>query len=366
MTKRLVLVGGGHAHLFVLQKLASAKLSNLEVTLISPSEWQDYSGMVPGWMAGYYSTDECRVDLRPLAERANANFIIDYMVGMDANRQCVCLSDGRHIEYDFLSLDIGSEVDIEWLSNLGDKLITIKPFEYFRLSWRTVMQECENNPNFKLTIVGGGAAGVELAFSAKYALKNFATNVQVSLVSGKHGLLADHNRSVRARVLSNLKAAKINLINQRAVGTTDGLILSNGALVESNKVIAATGARPAIWLRLSKLLLDANGYVLVDARHCSLSHSNVFAAGNVCSRSDITLARSGVHAVRAGPVLAINLIRALTSGSLQEYRPRKQSLYLLSCGDKRAIASWGSLSAEGRWIWYWKDILDKRFISSFQ
>lgn len=66
LMKRLVLVGGGHAHLSALRAIAQKRTPGMDVTLITPSAHQNYSGMLPGWIAGHYSEAECRVDLRPL------------------------------------------------------------------------------------------------------------------------------------------------------------------------------------------------------------------------------------------------------------------------------------------------------------
>ncbi len=51
--------------------------------------------------------------------------------------------------------------------------------------------------------------------------------------------------------------------------------------------------------------------------------------------------------------------------ALRSYRPKARSLYLLACGPKYAIASWGRCSAEGPWVWSWKDWIDRRFIRRF-
>ena len=65
--KRLLLVGGGHAQLAVLQALARQRPRAVEAVLLTPSPWQWYSGMLPGWMAGHYRAEDCRIDLHPLA-----------------------------------------------------------------------------------------------------------------------------------------------------------------------------------------------------------------------------------------------------------------------------------------------------------
>ena len=70
--KRLLLVGGGHAQLAVLHALARQRPRGVEAVLLTPSPWQWYSGMLPGWMAGHYRAEDCRIDLRPLAAAAGA------------------------------------------------------------------------------------------------------------------------------------------------------------------------------------------------------------------------------------------------------------------------------------------------------
>ena len=84
---RLVLLGGGHAHLQVLRNLATAPLVDVHVTLVSPSTELIYSGMVPGLVAGRYRAEECRIALEPLATRGDVEFIVGEAVGLDA-RTC--------------------------------------------------------------------------------------------------------------------------------------------------------------------------------------------------------------------------------------------------------------------------------------
>jgi hypothetical protein len=40
-------------------------------------------------------------------------------------------------------------------------------------------------------------------------------------------------------------------------------------------------------------------------------------------------------------------------------------LNLLACGARYAIASWGNLSFEGRWVWHWKDHIDRKFVARY-
>lgn len=365
VVRRLVLVGGGHAHLSVLRALAREKLTGVEVVLVTPASLQNYSGMLPGWMAGHYFRAQCQIDLQPLAQTAHVHMVVERIAGMDADRRRVSLPDGRHIEYDLLSLDVGSEIDLSWLEMAGDKLLPIKPLDGFFEAWPRILAIAQDKPNYRLVVVGGGAAGVELALAARHAFARADIGGRVDLVTSEAGLLVGHATGVQRRIARILANAGVFVHHLRAVGAEDGVMLSDGTLLPADCVIAATGARAPVWLQLSRLMLDENEYIAVDGHHRSLSHPNVFAAGDVCARQDLAVARSGVHAVHAGPVLAANLLATLKGGQLATYRPRRRSLYLLACGPQYAIASWGCFSAEGEWVWRWKDRIDRRFIERF-
>lgn len=363
--KRLVLVGGGHAHVSVLQAMAHSKPQDVELTLITPSIHQNYSGMLPGWISGHYALAQCRIDLLSLAKAAGAKLILTSVVGVDADRRQIALQDGRQWNYDLLSLDIGSEADTSSLQMLGDKLLPIRPLDDFYLKWPTVLSEAKQHGNFKLVVVGAGAAGIEVLLAARQAFAARSTNATVELVTTEAGLLQGHSSNVRRRVLRYIRKLGIEIHWHRGTGVEGGVQLANGAFTPADCVIAATGARAAAWLQTSALSLDSNGYIQVDRYHRSVSHPEIFAAGDVCARSDVTMQRSGVHAVRAGPILAANLKAVLKGEALSSYQPQPKSLYLLACGPRYAIASWGAWSAEGRWVWAWKDWIDRRFISRF-
>jgi hypothetical protein len=57
---------------------------------------------------------------------------------------------------------------------------------------------------------------------------------------------------------------------------------------------------------------------------------------------------------------------AVSGQALQAYTPPLQTLNLLSCGARYAIASRGNWSAQGAWVWYWKDWIDRRFMARAQ
>jgi pyridine nucleotide-disulfide oxidoreductase family protein len=364
--KRLILAGGGHAHLHVLKSLAAAPWPGVEVTLISPYRRQIYSGMLPGWMASHYRLEQCAAALEPLAKAAGVRFVQDSVIGVDADRRIVHTALSGTIPYDALSLDTGAQVDSACLAAAGTRLLPLRPLEDFVVGWTRQLDVFKQQGRANLAVVGGGAAGVELALAARYrlALELGDTNTRVTLVAGS-GLLPGHGPRIVARVAQALALCQITVVHGYAAGDPSGLRMDDGATLPADCVIAATGVRPAAWLAQTGLAMAADGFIAVGDRQQSISHPEVFAAGDVASRIDAPHAKSGVYAVRAGPVLTTNLQRVLTGQLPLPYQPQARSLYLLATGPKEAILSWGQLSASGHWVWYWKDWIDRRFMRKY-
>lgn len=365
-TKRLVLAGGGHAHLQVLERLARSGTAGLDVVLVTPSPWQHYSGMLPGWIEGLYGDDDIRIDLRPLAARASASVRWQSIVGLKADARAVELTDGSTLDYDLLSLDTGAEPALDWAAGLRIPLIIPKPIASFQDAWPRLLSDLRTRTHPRLAVVGGGAAGAELALAMRRTLPTVDASAGLSLVTGHDGLLPGHGKAARERVRNALQAAPVEVVETSARAELGTLRLGNGRSIDPDAVVAATGSRAPAWLSGSRVQVDRQGFVSVDAFQRSVSHPDIFAVGDVSSRVDVTLARSGVHAVRAGPVLAHNLLAVAAGSPLRSYRPARASLYIVATGGRTAVASWGRWSAEGSWTWRWKDAIDRRFVRRFR
>ena len=80
----------------------------VRVTLITRDVETPYSGMLPGYVAGHYSFEECHIDLGRLARFAGARLIRDEAIGLDRAGRFVRCRAHPPIRWDVLSIDIGS------------------------------------------------------------------------------------------------------------------------------------------------------------------------------------------------------------------------------------------------------------------
>lgn len=361
--KQLVLLGGGHAHVHVLHQLARETLPNTQVTLVSPHGRQIYSGMVPGWLAGHYAIDDCAIELKPLAEAAQVRFIEASATGVEAARKQVCLSSGEVLPYDLLSVDTGPVMDRDLVPGAREHALFVRPIEHFVRLSEALLGLAQTRP-LSVVVIGGGAAGVELVLALQHRL---GASAHLSLVTGGTPPVPSHSGAVQARVTAALRRARVAVLQERCVEiTATQVLLANGARLASDAPIAVWGTSAAPWLSDSGLALDALGFIQTQSTLQSTSHPEVFAVGDVASRIDAPHPKSGVYAVRSGPPLFENLKRSCAGQVLTHYKPQDKSLNLLACGERYAIASWGDWSVEGRWVWQWKDWIDRRFVARYR
>ena len=364
--KRLLLLGGGHAHVQVLQALAREPMAGAQVQLVSPYPKAVYSGMVPGLAAGHYRVDDCLIDLRSLAEAARVPFLQAAATSIDAARRQVGLDGGSVLDYDVLSVDTGSVMRRDVIDGAREHALFVRPMEAFVRLLDDLIALARTRA-LDVVLVGGGAAALELAMALqhRFALERVAS--RVTLVGGAAPLLAGYPLAVRRRAARALQRRHITVLHENCVRIDAAhLHLANGARVPCDAALLAIGAQAPRWLAGSGLALDAHGFIATRATLQSRSHAEVFAAGDVASRTDAPHPKSGVYAVRAAAPLLYNLRRFVGGGTLRGYAPPQRTLNLLSCGDRRAIASWGDVSASGRWCWWWKDRIDRAFVARFR
>ena len=362
--QHLVLVGGGHAHLSVLRAFAMRPEPGLTLTMVAEELDPIYSGMLPGLVAGLYQPEECRVDLLPLAAAAGARLIHDRAIDLDiAGRRLLC---ARHppMRYDILSLDIGSESRLE-VPGAAAHGLPVRPIGSFPARLDAALAALAPG-TARIAVVGGGAAGVELALSLRHRLALAGRAAELLLVAGQV-LLPRRGGMARAVVGRALRTRGVALVTGAEVVRVEPgrLVLADGRMLGCDLALWATGAAAPGWLAGTGLALDPQGFVAVDASLRSVSDPRIFAAGDVAAVLPHPREKAGVYAVRQGRPLAANLRHALRGEVPRPFRPQRRALALIGTGDGAAIALWGMLAFSGRWIWRWKDRIDRRWIARF-
>ncbi len=369
--KRLLLLGGGHAHVKVLADLAQRPLAGWAVQLVSPYRRQIYSGMLPGWIAGHYGIDDCALSLDRLSRAAGVDFFETAGVALDPVANTVTCADGRTVSFDRLAIDTGPMPALDSLPGSLAHAQPIRPIEGFVAAWPALAARIASATaaasRFDLVVLGAGAAGVELAFAIRQrAVMDGWSTLHTTLVGSDALPMAGAPPGLQRRIARLLQRRGIAWQGPRRAVQVDAgaLRFEQGAALAFDTCLVVTGAAAPAWPRASGLATDDQGFIRVGPTLQSVSHPHILAAGDVAAYAD-PRPKSGVYAVKAGPVLADNL-RALCEGRApQPWTPQARALYLISTGDRHALASWGPFAWGGDWVWRWKDRIDRGFMRRF-
>ena len=365
----LVLVGGGHSHVLALRMLAMQAIEGLRITLISPASHTPYSGMLPGLVAGHYTFEQSHIDLQRLCQWAGARFITGQVTGIDLTAKRLTLAGRPPVDYDVVSIDIGSEPELDQVPGALEYATPVKPVATLWQRWQSLEQRIDTNEvsdQHRIGMVGGGAGSVELVLAMAHQLQD--KPVTFDLWCGAPRILPEYNPRARRAALAALQRYNVAVhCNARVTRVTAGeLLLADGATAPYDELYWCTGAAAAPWIAASGLATDNHGFLAVRDTLQSLHDDRVFAAGDIATQVNYPRPKAGVYAVRQGPVLAKNLRAFLLRKPLREHRPQRGFLSLLSLGDKRATADKALFSATGGWVWRWKDRIDRKFMARFQ
>ncbi|MBL8834702.1 MAG: FAD-dependent oxidoreductase, partial [Alphaproteobacteria bacterium] len=172
IVKDLVLIGGGHAHVQVLKNFGMRPMPGVRLTLIARDIDTPYSGMLPGYIAGHYSFDDCHIDLAPLARFAGVRLYHTEAIAIDRSARSVLCRERPPVPYDVLSIDIGSRPKAHDVPGAAEHATPVKPIDRFAARWLDLVSRVGSHSGpFRIGVVGGGAGGVEVLLAMRHRLR---------------------------------------------------------------------------------------------------------------------------------------------------------------------------------------------------
>ena len=162
MTKHLVLVGGGNAHMVTLANINAIVGKGHRVTVIGPSEHHYYSGMGPGMLGGTYSPSDIRFATKHVVEKQGGAFVLGKAVYVRPVEKQIELESGETVSYDLVSFNAGSYVPRLNLSEDTENIYSVKPIERLMEAQARIKELVSQKP-ITIGIIGGGPSAAEIA-----------------------------------------------------------------------------------------------------------------------------------------------------------------------------------------------------------
>ncbi len=364
--KHIVLVGAGHAHLLAISRIPDFLGQGHRVTVIGPDPYQYYSGMGPGLLSGIYRPQDVRFHIEKMTEQRGGTFVRDLVVEIDPKHKILKLKRGETVTYDLVSFNTGSRIP-ELKSVSGDlPVIPAKPVVNLYHAHQLIM-ELASRQAVGIVIVGGGAAGVEIAANAAMIDRHVKHNINVTLISRRRILNSFLPRAQRIAT-SKLQALGVSVIENCSATSIneDCLDLSDGRCLFFDIVLLAAGTKPHRLFEDSKLPTGPDGGLLVNQYLQSTEYPSIFGGGDCIHFSSRPLEKVGVYAVREAPLLFHNLLAAAGDRPLRPFIPQRTYMLILNLGNRAGILQKKPFVLSGKWMFKLKDHIDRAFMRRYQ
>jgi NADH dehydrogenase FAD-containing subunit len=368
MKRQLLLIGGGHAHMVTLARLNTFVAKGYGVTVIQPSEYHYYSGMGPGMLGGTYGPDEIRFATRELVEKKGATFIQGKAYRIDPHKQLVLLQGtGEEIPYDVLSCNAGSYVPRDMIHGKAQDIFTAKPIEEL-LAARQRILDLSATKNITIAVVGSGPSSIEIAGNIHQLCREKAAIMPRIQLFGGRNFMSGREAKVRLLARKILERKGIEIVSSGYVQKIESgrLLLENGQAYPADIIFPAVGVKPSQLFARSGLPIGLDGGLLVDDFLRSKRYKNIFGGGDCIYFNPKPRDKVGVYAVRQNVVLYKNLMACLDGQEPEKFSPGGSYLLIYNLGDGEGILSKWFITFSGRLAFRIKDLIDRRFMRSFQ
>ena len=362
----VLLVGAGHAHLWVAAHARRLVRRGARVTLVAPGPtW--YSGMATGVLGGRYAPEADQIDPALAAERGGARFVAERVTSVDTDARVAHLGSGDRLPYDFVSFCVGSTVEPFVGAETHPAVWPVKPIPGLAQLRAVLERRLGAHETTRIVVIGAGATGCELAANLLALGRRYRHRPAITLVGRDHSILPEGPAGASAALDADLRRRGVRIFSGRTAEAIEPEgVRVDGELVAAHHVVLATGLRAHPLVGALGLPADPADGLRVDAQLRSIADPRVHAVGDCAAFEPRPLPRVGVFGVRQAPVLLDNLCAAIAGRPGRPFRPQRRWLAILNLGDGRGLALWGRYWTMGWWAMHIKERLDRGFVNAFR
>lgn len=370
--KRVVIIGGGFGGLKVIDEL---RKSGFQIVLVDRTNYHQFQPLLyqvatAGLNAGSIAFP-FRKDFRHYPD---FHFRMAEVSRILPEENAIETNIGT-IQYDYLIIAAGTTTNYYGMQNIQTHALPMKSvIEAMALRTNLLTQLelalTEIDPEkrkqlLNITIVGGGATGVEIAGALsemkRYVLQKdypelSASSFNIYLIEGNSRLLSvmSEQASAKAQEFLDRMGVKI-LLDTRVTDYTDGFLrFANGKSIPAKTVIWVSGVTANRFEGIPKENIGHGGRILTDEFNRVQNQVNIFAIGDICLQTEADFPQGHPQvaqvAIQQGKQLARNLQRLARQDIMQPFHYRDLGT-LATVGRNKAVADLPHFKTQGFIAW---------------
>jgi len=324
---RVVVVGAGFGGLAAVRRLARR---GMQVTLVDRNVYSTFQPLLYEVATAGLTSSDVAYPARSESRRYRAAFRHGELAGIDPTARQIVLADGSKLGYDYLILATGVAAAYhgipgaaEFSLGLYTRHDAIVLRDRIMVGLERISSTGMDNDVF-ITVIGGGATGVELAGSLA-DLRNIAlaasypeidrTRIHISLVERAPALLGPFHPALREYTRRQLVKRGVDVRLGSAIReiTPDQVVLADGSVLASDATVWAAGVAAPEPVGGWGLPQADGGRIRIGADLRVAGHERIFAAGDIALIDGQPLPQLAQPALQMGKHAA-DQIRALEQG----------------------------------------------------
>ncbi len=374
---RIVIIGAGFAGLWAARRLTREK--NLDITVVDRNNYHTFLPLLYQVAAAELEPEEIAYPLRGVfrqpalcrffCRRSKVNTVMAEVRGVDPERRVV-LADDLELPYDQLVLAPGSLTSFFGTPGAEENSFTLKSLEdavrlrnhlLTAFERASVEKDRLGDGALTITVVGGGATGVEYAGALAELIRTplardfpdlVPAKSRVVLVDSSEELLAGFPMDLRVYARNKLIRMGVDVhtgVSVREV-TAAGATLSDGSFIASRTVVWTAGVRGHDVASTAGLPLGKSGRVTVMPTLQVAERPNIHVAGDLSLPDGQTPPTVAPTATQQGLHVAENILRMVRGESTQPFAYHDKGS-MVTIGRKAAVVRIGNRSFSGFLAW---------------
>jgi NADH dehydrogenase len=313
----------GFAGLATVSRLAR---SGMHVTLVDRNIYSTFQPLLYQVATGGLNPSDVAYPLRGFAHRYRAHFQHGEVTAIDTSARKITLARGETLGYDYLVLATGVSAAYYGVAGADSRsqgLYTRRDAVALRdqvLAWLERLTGDEAGREWAVTVVGGGATGVELAGTLA-ELRNIALptaypeidrgRVHIRLVEQAPALLTPFHPSLRDYARRQLEARGVDIRLNATIRevTEDHVVLADGEHIPSDITVWAAGVSAPASVGSWGLPQGRGGRIEVGPDLRVSGHERIFAVGDIAGVEGNPLPQLASPGLQTGRHAAGQIIR---------------------------------------------------------
>jgi len=367
--KRVLVLGAGYAGLRAAADLVQGcrrhALNDTEIVLVDRGQEHELITQLHLVAAEALDEDSARLPIAPLLPPAGLTFQQGEVETLDLENKVAVVGE-ECLTYDRLVVAVGSQTAAPSIPGLEEHAFSLRWWReavrlrnHIRQSFEHAATEEDDEKRaafLRIVIVGGGATGCQLAGELAHWVPALADETGAP-VREAHLVLLEANDRLMGGSEEHVSEFAEEVLRRKGVdvrlGTSlesvsAGSLISNGETLHCGTVVWTGGVQAPAFLQDSGLVTGPGGRVEVDSHLRSVSHPEIYAAGDAAliHHEGSPLPATAGFALRQGAYVATCLLDELLGRPMKPYQPRDVGM-LVSLGGGDAIGQVLGVAMEG-------------------